>query len=145
MAPVYNTMPKCVIIANLYNFCLLHWLYAYALDPAIITRSDIIPFVSEQAFHEDPVMSDVLQKASKSKFLYETFEQSMRQVQSRPFAYIIDEETGYYATAKAMGRVPCEIGSISFANLKVPWTMLMGMEFRYKSEINYGQVKACSL
>ena len=87
-------------------------------------------------------MAEILQKASKSQFLYETFEQSMLQVELRPFAYIIDEETGYHAIARAMGRVPCEIGSISFANLKVPWTMLMAKEFRFKSQINYGQVKA---
>ena len=90
-------------------------------------------------------MSEVLRKAAETKFQYETFEQSMRQVRNRPFAYIIDEETVYYETAKAMGRVPCEIGSISFANLRVPWTMFMGKEFRYKSEINYGQVEACLL
>ena len=83
-------------------------------------------------------MSEIIQKARRSKFKFDTFEKSMEEVQSRPFAYIIDKETGYSSAEKALGRIPCELGTISFVGVKYPWTMYVRKNSTFRPAINYG-------
>jgi len=64
------------------------------------------------------IMTDVLKKCRKSKFKFNSFEKAIRDVDSNPLAYVIDEETGFSAIISEIGYLPCSWDQISFAGIR---------------------------
>ncbi|CAG7686781.1 unnamed protein product [Allacma fusca] len=94
--------------------------------------------IAAEALNRTPVMQRFFQKVLKSSFKFDNFKESLKRVDVKPFAYIIDEETGYSAVEGRLGFFPCEYGKISFAHVKYPWVMFLRKGSKFRPAINYG-------
>ena len=77
-------------------------------------------------------------ESTKNELRWESLENPMVEVHRRPFAYILDDKTGYNSAENVLKRIPSEHRAISFAAVTYPWTMLMLWGSIHKPGINYG-------